>query len=59
MNSSTSQSLMGLMSQWQHIETNLTNFMIEAVLKLATFTEAGVFILIETSEGGYDVLSYC
>ena len=42
---------MGLMTQWQTIETNLTNFMVETVLKLASFTEAGVFILVDTSEG--------
>lgn len=45
------QNLMGLLSQWQTIESNLTTCLIEIVLKLSSFTEAGVFILVETSEG--------
>jgi len=42
---------MGLLNQWQSINATLTNYMFEIVLKLSSFTEAGVFILIETSEG--------
>merc|ERR1719193_543494 len=51
MNSNTASNLMGLLSQWQSIETSLTNYMIETVMKLSSLTESNVFILVETTEG--------
>lgn len=51
MNSNTASNLMGLLSQWQSIETSLTNYMIETVMKLSSLTESSVFILVETTEG--------
>ena len=53
MNSATSQSLLGFMSHWQSFESSLMNFMVETVVKLSTFTDAGFFILIETPEGKF------
>jgi len=48
---SSAQNLMGLLNQWQNIDATLTNYLVEIVLKLSSFTEAGVFILVETAEG--------
>jgi len=48
---SSSQSLIGLVNQLQNMETSFTNILMEAALKLASLTDASLFLLVETPEG--------
>jgi len=43
--------LMGLVNQLQNMEQSLSNILIEHCLKLASLTDANVFLLVETAEG--------
>ena len=48
---SSPQSLLGLVSQLQHIEQKLTDILLEAAMKMTSLTDSCVFILVETQDG--------
>ena len=54
----SSDNLFSLLNQLQVMETSLTNFMIETVLRLRTLTETKVFLLVETA-GSERKRRYC
>jgi len=47
----SAQSLIGLVSQLQTMESSFTSILMEAALKLASLTDASIFMLVETPEG--------
>ena len=47
----SAQSLMGLVSQLQNMETSFTAILMEAAMKMATLTDANVFLLVESQDG--------
>ena len=47
----SAQSLLGLMTQLQNLESNVASILIEASLKLCSLTDINVFFLVETADG--------
>jgi len=47
----SAQSLLGLVNQLQTMESSFCDVLMEAALKLASLTDANVFVMVETSEG--------
>lgn len=47
----STQSLLGLVSQLQNMETCFTSILMEGAMKLSALSDAKIFILVETSEG--------
>jgi len=47
----STQSLLGLVSQLQNMETCFTSILMEGAMKLSALSDAKIFILVETAEG--------
>lgn len=47
----SAQSLLGLVNQLQTMESSFCDVLMEAALKLASLTDANVFVMVETAEG--------
>jgi hypothetical protein len=47
----TAASLMGLVNQLQGIESQFSMVLMEAAMKIASFTDASIFVLVDTPEG--------
>ena len=50
-NMTSAQSLLGLVSQLQNMESSFTAILMEAAMKLAGLTDANVFLLVESQDG--------
>jgi len=47
----SAQSLLGLVSQLQSMETSFAAILMEAAMKLSALTDANIFVLIDSQDG--------